>query len=89
MINLVGKLHCQNIYFRLITNFIFYLVESCPNMIYCIMLDKYYIMNVTETHCEFVHGCILVDDIEVSVVIGEKGFVIHCPFKRGIGAFKH
>lgn len=53
------------------------------------MLDKYYVMNVTETHCEFVHGCILVDDIQVSVVIGKKGFVVHCPFKRGIGAFKH
>lgn len=45
--------------------------------------------HVTETHCELVDSSVLVDDIEDSVVIGEVGLVIHCPFKCGIGPFKH
>lgn len=45
--------------------------------------------HVTETHCELVDGSMLVDDIENSVVIGEVGLVIHCPFKCGTGAFKN
>lgn len=43
----------------------------------------------TETHCELVDSSVLVDDIENSVVIGEVGFVIHCPLKCGTGAFTH
>lgn len=46
-------------------------------------------MTVTETHRELVDGSMLVDDIEDSVVIGEKGLVINGPFKCGVGAFKH
>lgn len=44
---------------------------------------------MTETHCELVVGSVLVDDIKDSVVIGEIGLVIHCPFKCGIGTFKN
>lgn len=43
----------------------------------------------TETHCELVHGSVLVDDIEDGVVVGEVRLVIHRPFKCGIGAFAH
>lgn len=46
-------------------------------------------MNARKTHSELVDGSMLVDDIEDSVVIGEKWLVIHCPFKCGIGALKH
>lgn len=45
--------------------------------------------HITETHCELVDGSVLVDDVEDSVVIGEEGLVVHCPFKCGIGPLKH
>lgn len=45
--------------------------------------------HVRETHCELVEGSMLVDHIEDSVVIGEVGLVVNCPFKCGIGASKH